>query len=272
MRVVFAGAAIVAGWSPVWADDCVKAENGSYICNSVARLPSPQSGNEQRPGGEAKSVMEKRLDQVRQNTESAPVSVPAALAPDTAPAVGPESAPSLAGKAEKAARHPSVYGGYGQKVFLRGGYGFSDYGDGLEKGAVFSAGYSRKVNKAGSGAMSVEAEVIAAIGEDEATPGVDVETRHVALLASLRYDGAPGGAVNPFLSLGVGPAHQAIEVETGALSSKDSKIVLGYTARAGLETTMLEALSLEAAYRYLGFYDDDASAVHAAEIGVNYAF
>lgn len=239
-------------------EGCIKTAAGDIVCHSNAGAL----------GADADAIMDRRLDAVRQaepSAKRAPVIVPAAAEaprPRMAAADVEEDRPAPAPAG-------SVYGSYGQKVFLRGGYGFADHGAPME-GAIIAAGYGRTIGGADSH-LSVEAEALVSRSE-ETVGAVATEIETAGLFASLRYDAAPSAMVNPFASVGAGAVYQNIEVDDGVVAVSDSGVNFGYTARVGVESNLSGPVSVEAAYRYLGVIDGGAAGVHAAEIGVNYAF
>lgn len=277
MAVSFYAVAALLAASPASSalisdEECVKTASGAYICSSAKRLAPPKTAAEAKTaGGVSEQVTKQELDATRQVPKEAPQATPQPVR-----ATATEAMPRRA-QLEKG-QYASAYGGFGQAVFLRGGYGFagSDNGAGGEvRGAVLAAGFRSALKKKSKNQISVEAEVVY-VGDNDETglPGAIVETKVTGVtgLVSLRWDASPEAALNPFASVGVGPAHYRMKTTTSTAQTTASETSFGYSARAGVEAALGDQVSIEAAYRFLGAAQTNAVSIHAAEIGVNYEF
>lgn len=181
----------------------------------------------------------------------------------------------VCGKAS--ARDGSVYDGYGQSVFLRGGYVFIAHGDRTPNNAnipYFAAGYRRSFGPGSR--FSFESEVVYHSDTETAVIGLgqaDLSTLGIVALASVRWSGPElGWSTRTFASAGFGPSYYRSAVDDGATRLTDGEVGLGYSFRVGVERPIFDNFSLEAAYRYLNATNDAAVGLHAAELGLNYAF
>lgn len=188
----------------------------------------------------------------------------------------------VTGQGETACGRPasatgSIYGGYGGKIFLRGGYTFfgKDARNPNSAGMPhFSAGYRRPLFPGSR--FSLEGELLYHKDAEIAFIGVgdaDVSVTGLVGLASLRWDGdAFAWGMTPFISVGFGPGYYKYKFDDGTTAISDGQVGLSYSGRVGVEKDLLDKITFEAAYRYLNSTTDPGVGQHAAELGVNYSF
>lgn len=171
----------------------------------------------------------------------------------------------------------SIYGSYGATAFARGGYVVFGKDSRLPDSAgtfLFSVG-ARKGLWPGS-RLSIEGEFLTFRDQETAFVGLGdatVSVRGIAGIMALRWQGGDiGWGLSPFLSAGFGPGYYKYKFSDGTTNIADSEVGLAYTGRAGVEKSLLDKLTVEAAYRYLNATADAAVGQHSAELGVNYKF
>ncbi len=214
---------------------------------------------------------------------------------DANPRYDPDAgaAPAEVQRARRA-RASSAYAGFGQAVFLRGGYALAgqNFGPGEVSfgGPVFSGGYRRELTKGAENKLSIEAEGLFA---QETSPFVDpligsqdVTTTGLSAFVSLRWDQNAAAAFSTFASFGLGPSLYKADLDNDDVSDADSArilaggfsddgdfaLALGFTSRAGFTVRLADNVMVESAYRFFGATEEGTIAVHAAELGVTYGF
>lgn len=248
-------------------EECYKTTSGAYVCKTAERLEAP---GKTLATGELDAVMPAAaVEEAGSAVEADPVLAGGAT-------VRPRAAePALPRSDRQSPAFASAYTGFGQAVFLRGGYGFSGdmTGPGDEtRGLLVAGGYRRAIEKKSKNQMSVETEVVFLRDVDQPSAALETTVTGLTGLVSLRWDASPGAPLNPFASVGAGVARYTYKADDGATVVKVSETGFGYSARAGVEAALGGQMSLEAAYRYLGAVNNIVEGVHAAEVGVNYAF
>ncbi|GEM_PF-6900186 len=255
--------------APAYAldDECHKTESGAYVCKTAERLNAPEEAVSADHMDEVIPLPDKAADAPRAAGEARPI-------PRETAAEAP--APALPPRANRSpSAFASAYAGFGQAVFLRGGYAFSGdmTGPGDEtRGLLVSGGYRRALEKKSKNQMSVETEAVFLRDVDRLAASLETTLTGVTGVVSLRWDASPDARFNPFASLGGGVAHYKLKTDDGTSVVTVSQTGFGYTARAGVEAALAEQVSLEAAYRFLGAVNNIAEGVHAAEVGLNYEF
>lgn len=178
---------------------------------------------------------------------------------------------------EPATATGSVYGHYGVTAFVRGGYDFFGKNSRQPNSAgtpYFAVGARTPISFGPH--WSVEGEFLtfkdsetAFIGLGDATVG----TRGIVGLISLRWQGESlGWGFEPFVSAGFGPGRYKSSFSDGRTTITSSDVGLAYSGRVGVEKTIFNKVSLEAAYRYLNATADAAVGQHSGELGLNYRF
>lgn len=171
----------------------------------------------------------------------------------------------------------SIYGDFSNAAFIRGGVLFAAHQndetlDPLGQSATL--GYRRRIARRGRGVVWVGPELVYFRDtEDFDVVGVEVERTFSGVGGLLTFGyGYDLGLVRPFASVGAGPLNIETEVDDTFVTRTDDELTVGYAGVVGVQTRLLDSLSLEAGYRYLGSVRTDVIGLHSVEVGVSYSF
>lgn len=174
------------------------------------------------------------------------------------------------------------YAAWHDGFFVRGGYGFHAHAAGISgslSAPMGAAGYRHTISLYGRSRILFEMEGVYVRDSESITDGVNVAKATVwgvSGLAGFRWQYDTRVGVSPFVSASVGPNYSHARLEFGPGSNPsfysiaDGGWAFGYSGRAGIEASLSDRVSIEAAYRYLGATKDVTDGVHAAEIGLNF--
>ncbi|MEM9168781.1 MAG: outer membrane beta-barrel protein [Pseudomonadota bacterium] len=276
MICAFAVAAVLSSQPARAQDDCIENSVGVTVCGRDAEAVRARMRAEQEFYGGKKIP--------NPGASSSPVGAAAPDAPRVRPAAaaqeGPrgQAAPVRPPRAARA-RSRSVYDAFGPRASVRGGYAFAGHATGGDdfdvSGLTGAVAYIHPMHRIFLGTISIEGEIAYFRDREEASVlGSTLQSTiwGVAPLFGVRWDLNPAGKINPFASVSGGGAYTEASVDDGAISFADGQITLAYGGRGGIETRLTDRLSVEAAYRYIGFTRDGTLGVHSAEIGLNYGF
>lgn len=173
----------------------------------------------------------------------------------------------------------SIYQQFGNAVFIRGGYIFTDTDDApIDTQAIYGAiGASGKIARRGRSKFSAEGEIIVfRDGEDELldpVSGLPIAIApvswSVSAVGGVRWQYELTKALQPYASVGLGVSHLRASTP---LTQAASTWTFAYTGRAGLEARLTDSIGLEGGYRYLGLANGGSVGFHALEVGLNYRF
>jgi len=254
--------------------NCIENIAGRMVCGTDADAVRARLRIEERLKREGKDPYgDLQLYSTKRAVEPTAISASGALSADEMDTRQDPAPPQFERKPRR-----SIYENFGQAVFLRGGYVFSAHGAG-QNGSIsaplIGAGLIRPIRRWGDHLVNIELEVVYFGDSDNSLLlGAPVESSiwSVTALATLRYRYLTGALLDPYLSIGLGPAYYRGAVTAGGVTISDGEFVLGYSGRAGLIATLSDQLSLEAGYRYLGASRAGSIGVHAGEVGLNLGF
>ncbi|MEM9899149.1 MAG: outer membrane beta-barrel protein [Pseudomonadota bacterium] len=180
-------------------------------------------------------------------------------------------------RASPRSRGGSVYGGFGNQVFATAGAVFAAEDDNADLDALGLSGtfgYRHRIGGARRSVVWVQPTgVYFRDTQRQTITGIELRDTFTGIggLIALGY-GYQIGPVMPFATVGAGPLRLRTEIDDGIVDLNSSELTVGYAGSAGFQTKIIDDLSLEVSYRYLGSVRDDVLGFHSVEAGVAYRF